>query len=222
MSGQIPCVAAYSGGKDSALALWRGVQAGYAPQALLVACRRDAGRSWFHGIPEPLLHAISEAMDIPVHLVKSDGGEAYGKAFSEALAAERAKGARCCLFGDIDLPQHRQWNEEVCARAGMDAVMPLWGEERRGLVEETLRLGFKAWLTVVDTRRVRRDLLGRLLTPELMTLIESTGADACGENGEYHSFVADGPLFRKPVAFAFGEAGQNGPYSWLPLLPAAA
>ena len=106
---------------------------------------------------------------------------------------------------------------EICAAADIDLYHPLWQESREALVKECIREGFIAHITTLDTARLSEKHLGKVLSEEEIKEIAAEGADACGENGEYHTFVSDGPLFRRPVDFAFGEPIRNGSYAALPL-----
>ena len=211
------CILSYSGGKDSILALYRAAKMGLQPMGLLTTYNTDLGRSWFHGIPDPILRAVSESLDLPVSLIRT-GGQAYRKNFVAALQRQRRQGTECCVFGDIDIEEHLEWCTDVCREAGMEAVFPLWKEPRTELVQEFIRLGFISRITVVDTARLNPCHLGKIITDAEIAAIEAEGADACGENGEYHSFVSDGPLFRNPVPFLFGEMQMRGQYAVLPLL----
>ena len=212
-------VASYSGGKDSALALYRALKAGMEPVAMITTYNTNMGRSWFHGIPSQLLQAVSDSLGIPIALIPTDGSD-YEERFREELKRlRREKGAEACVFGDIDIPAHLQWGLDICEQSGLEACFPLWQEARKDLVREFVDSGFRATITVVDTARLSERHLGMVLTPEAMVSIEAEGADVCGENGEYHTFVSDGPDFSRPVAFRFGEKQMRGQYAVLPLLP---
>jgi uncharacterized protein (TIGR00290 family) len=121
------------------------------------------------------------------------------------------------VFGDIDLEAHKDWDDERCRNAGMSSLYPLWQEERRILVYELIDSGFKAVITTVDRKRMPESFLGKTLTRELADEIAATGSDICGENGEYHSFVYDGPIFNSPVDVSFGAVLRNGDYSMVPI-----
>lgn len=212
----LPFVASYSGGKDSALAIHRAVQSGMKLQALLITYNVDRGRSWFHGIPAEVLAEVERAVGAPVRLIRTTGPE-YAAAFEAALAREKALGARACVFGDIDIQGHLDWCSERCRAAGLEACFPLWQEERLGLVKECLASGFKPIVTVVDTRRLPADFAGLPLTEELLDEMARRGADPCGENGEYHTFVPEGPIFARPVPVAVGPAQLVDGYAVAPL-----
>ncbi len=188
----------YSGGKDSVLALYRMIQAGHEPVALVSTLNPEQDRSWFHGIPRSLLEAVSDSLRIPL-VVCACRPEEYGDAFSSCLKQTRELGAEACAFGDIDIVGHRQWDEERCREAGLACELPLWQEDRAALTTEGIEAGFRAMIKLVHLEALDASFLGKTLTRELMTAIAATGADICGENGEYHTFVYDGPLFAYPI-----------------------
>lgn len=214
-------VASYSGGKDSVLAIYRAIQQGHTPVAAIITYNTDRQRSWFHGIPQSVLASVSEAFGFPIRLVTTTG-EAYAQSFRQALAQAREEGAELCVFGDIDIEAHHQWCSQQCEAVGMEAFFPLWGESRRSLVSQFVDCGFTANFTIVDTTRMSDRYLGRKLTHDIINQLEAEGVDACGENGEYHTFVSAGPLFRQPVAFTFGEKLVEGHHALLPVLPVEA
>ncbi len=210
-------IASYSGGKDSILAIYRAIKAGYEPIGLINTFNTDKERSWFHGLSESLLKRVEASLGIPIQLVRTSG-EAYSQNFEKALLEARNQGAEYCVFGDIDIEGHRVWCRERCEAVGLTAYFPLWGESREVLVLENIDLGFKAYISVLKHTLVDEKLLGKPLSRSLVESIAQGGADICGENGEYHTFVADGPLFKQPVDFSFDSKITWGEYSALPIL----
>ncbi|AZN38812.1 Dph6-related ATP pyrophosphatase [Paenibacillus albus] len=194
----------YSGGKDSSLALYRMINEGHTPVALVTTFNEEQGRSWFHGITEDLLTSVSESLDIPLIVCRSNP-ETYSAAVEEALKQTVQLGAEGCAFGDIDIEGHKEWNEQRCNNAGLSCVLPLWQEDRRALTEELIHAGFKAAIKIVQSDILDESFLGQTLTTDLVERITAAGSDPCGENGEYHTFVYDGPLFRKPIPIEFGR-----------------
>lgn len=209
-------IASYSGGKDSVLAIHRAIQSGMILQALIITYNTDRGRSWFHGIEEDILRDISESVGAPVLLIRTSGAD-YAKNFEAMLREQRALGAEACVFGDIDIEGHLEWCSERCRSAGLIPCFPLWQENRRALAEECIRSGFRPTITVVDTRRLDASFAGRPLTLETLDEMERAGIDSCGENGEYHSFVSDGPIFSRPVPVCFGPAAVMDGYAIAPV-----
>jgi uncharacterized protein (TIGR00290 family) len=109
------------------------------------------------------------------------------------------------VFGDIDIERHREWVERVAGEAGADAVLPLWHRDRRQLMDDLLAAGFEAVIVAVRAGVLSPDLLGQTIDANLVEEIVAAGADAAGENGEYHSVVVDGPIFRHDLELKIGE-----------------
>jgi uncharacterized protein (TIGR00290 family) len=215
-------VSSYSGGKDSVLALYRAVKFGGEPVSLITTYNEAAGRSWFHGVPLEILDEVSESLAVPIKVVTTGPADDYGRDFERALielknSNANLNGIDSCVFGDIDIQAHQDWCDARCVTAGIDSIFPLWNENRASLVYELIDLGFKAVITIVNTTMLSAKYLGKTLTRELAAEIAADGADICGENGEYHSFVYDGPLFATPIDVTFGEIIVNGDYSILPI-----
>lgn len=207
-------VMSYSCGKDSTLSLYRMIKAGHEPLALLITVDKKVCRSWFHGVPNHLLEEVSKSLNIPLLLVESVGDN-YKETFEEALVKAKEAGAEACVFGDIDLEAHRTWCTDRCEAVGMEAVFPLWLEDREALTHEFIDSGFTTVLKNVKLECLGEEFLGEVLTKELVEKIKATGSDACGENGEYHSFVYDGPLFAYRVPFEVGENILTETYGYL-------
>lgn len=199
-----PFVCSWSGGKDSALAFHRAVKAGLKPMALLTMFKEDGERSRSHGLRPEILAAQADALGLPLlqgHATWND----YEGVFIGKLREAKALGAEVVVFGDIDLQPHLEWEEMVCAKAGLTPHLPLWLEPRRRLVAELFQEGFKALLVAVRAGRLPMEFLGRTLDPTLVDEIEALGCDACGEEGEYHSVVVDGPGFAAPLDLVPGD-----------------
>jgi len=194
----------YSGGKDSALALYRMIQQGHTPVAMITTVNPEQDRSWFHGIQKELLLAVSESLDIPLIIGECEPDD-YTETLQACLVEAKRQGAEACVFGDIDIDEHRAYDEEICAESGLECLLPLWLNDRTALVNELLEAGFKAIIKIVDTSKLDASLLGQKLTTAIVQKIVSAGADICGENGEYHTFVSDGPIFKTAVPIELGE-----------------
>jgi uncharacterized protein (TIGR00290 family) len=137
-------------------------------------------------------------------VTRSAAWEAYTASFVEELKRMAGEGTRICVFGDIDIEDHRRWCQRVCAEAGIRALHPLWKRKRRDLVEQFLDEGFAATIVVVQRGVLDPSFLGRRLDRQLIDDFERLGVDAAGENGEYHSVVTDGPLFASPIHLRHG------------------
>lgn len=199
----------WSGGKDSCLALHRALQGGGQCRALISMLDENGARSRSHGLRPEVLIAQAQAMNLPLHTGHASW-TTYENVFIEQLQRLHDEGVTAAVFGDIDLEPHREWEEKVCDRVGLRTCLPLWKEPRRKLVDEFLSAGFKAIVVAAREDRLPPDCLGRVLDEELVAWIESHGCDACGEEGEYHSVVVDGPLFHTPLHLVPGERSQHG------------
>ena len=197
-------ILSYSAGKDSVMALHKMVAAGHEPAGLLVMVNRDLQRSWFHGADLPLLQEIARSLDIPLMLCES-GGEDYHIAMEAALKQAKAQGVEACVFGDIDIEDHRTWCRERCDAAGLQCIHPLWQRNRTENTAEILALGYRCIIKCVRNADLPRSFLGRVLDTGMVEEMKQRGIDVCGENGEYHTIVLDGPLFHFPVPYVCRE-----------------
>ena len=210
-------VASYSGGKDSVHAAYRAIKAGMEPVGLITMYNTDEQRSWFHGISESMLERAADSMSIPLFLVRTTG-EQYLERFEAALSDAKNSGAEVCVFGDIDIEGHLEWCTARCAKSGLAPCFPLLKEDRKKVVYEFVDAGFSAIIKVIDNSCLREEFLGLTLSRAVADEIGKTGADMCGENGEYHTFVYDGPLFSKPVALDVRDKINLGKYTALDVL----
>lgn len=204
-------IASYSGGKDSALAVYRAVKAGLVPVELITTYNTDMKRSWFHGITEDILQKVSASLAIPVTLIRTSGSQ-YEENFEKALRNAKNEGAEVCVFGDIDIEEHLEWCTLRCEKVGLIPYFPLLKEERKKLVYEFIDAGFSAIIKIIDTTRMTKDFLGQVLSREIVDSIEKSGADICGENGEYHTFTFDGPIFSNKIDFTIAEKIERDKY----------
>ncbi|HKE96446.1 MAG TPA: diphthine--ammonia ligase [Povalibacter sp.] len=193
-------VCSFSGGKDSCLALWRALDLGYDVRTLLVMFDESGERSRSHAIPLALIRRQAQALGRQL-VVRSASWQSYESVFIAALHELRADGHDKAIFGDIDLQAHRDWEEKVCAAADITPVLPLWQNDRRTLAHEVLAAGFRAVVVCTDSRHLGDDFCGRQYDAQFIADLPA-GVDACGENGEFHTFVYDGPCFRHPVSYA--------------------
>jgi uncharacterized protein (TIGR00290 family) len=190
----------WSGGKDSCLALYRLISKGYHCNYLFTMLNETGNNSRSHSIPPSLLAKQAMSIGIPGKTAIASWND-YENVFIEQMRIFSAEGITHGIFGDIDLEPHKLWEEKVCSAHTIAAVLPLWKSNRRTIVEEFVDAGFKAIIVVINTNMMPAHFLGREIDKKLIEELESIGVDACGENGEYHSFVYDGPLFSSPVDF---------------------
>jgi len=208
--------ASYSGGKDSTLAIYRAIKQGHEPLALITTYNTDAKRSHFHGLTKGVLESVSKSLNISLWLIKTSGEE-YLQNFEKTLQRAKEQGAEACVFGDIDIEGHLEWCTERCKNVGLEALFPMWGESRKDVVYEFIDSGFVANITIVNTKYLSDEFLGQQLTREVVDRIAAQGADICGENGEYHTFVSDGAIFNHAVDFNLGEKFMQDTYAILPV-----
>ncbi|GGI83351.1 Dph6-related ATP pyrophosphatase [Deinococcus wulumuqiensis] len=202
----------WSGGKDSALAYWHACRTGR-PLALISMLNETGERSGAHGLRPEIFEAQAAALGVPLWQGRA-GWTGYEEAFSALLRRGREAGATEVVFGDIDLAEHRAWEERVCGAAGLTVHLPLWERPRRELVEEGLRLGLRAMIVAVRDASLPADLLGRTLDAPLLGELERLGADPCGENGEYHTVLYAHPLFSAPLRLQPGATSRSGEGDW--------
>jgi uncharacterized protein (TIGR00290 family) len=210
----------WSGGKDSCLALHRATADGARARCLITAMVEHGGRSRSHGLRAGLLEAQARALGLELRLVPTSWA-GYERAMGAAFARLAGEELRDGVFGDIDLDDHRDWCRRICTAAGARALHPLWGEERRALVAELIALGYVARIVAVRDGVVDAGLLGERLTARLAGELEAAGIDACGELGEFHTVVTDGPAFAAPVRVRAGRRVLRDGCWFLDLAPAA-
>lgn len=188
----------WSGGKDSFFAALKAVEEGYTLKVLLNVLNEEGQISRSHGIPAPILQAQARSLNLPMHMIASSWKD-YEAHFTGALKTLKEQYELThAVFGDIDLEDHRLWEEKVSANAGLSAVLPLWQKNRKDLVLRMLAAGLKTIIVSCNERMGER-FIGALLTEDLVVELESLGIDPCGENGEYHTLVVDGPSFSFPL-----------------------
>lgn len=198
----------WSGGKDSANALYKVFkEKEYDVKCLLTSVCEEHERISMHGVRTILLDKQIMRIGIPLqklHIPESASMETYNNAIEKRLMRFREEGITHCVCGDIFLEDLREYREKQLAKAGLLAVFPLWKMNSRKLVHEFIDAGFKAIVTCVDERCLDKSFCGREITDEFINDLPES-VDPCGENGEYHSFVFDGPIFSEPVHFSKGE-----------------
>jgi uncharacterized protein (TIGR00290 family) len=159
-----------------------------------------------HGVREELLDAQAEALGIPlIKIYVSEGTNAeYEKKMEETLLGLKSQGIQDVIFGDIFLEDLRKYREDNLAKVGMKAVFPLWKQDTSGLIAEFLSLKFKTVLCCTNDAYMGEEWVGRLIDDKFISELPGN-VDPCGENGEYHTFCFDGPVFKAPVPVSAGE-----------------
>jgi len=218
-------VLSWSGGKDSALAAYEILKEGrHDVAALLTTVTEDYDRVSMHGVRRVLLEAQARALNLPVRqvLIPKDAGNAqYEERMASVLEDFKAQGVHAVAFGDIFLEDLRAYRENNLARLGLRGIFPLWKRETGALVKDFIRLGFKAVVVCVDTQVLDASFAGAEINGDFLARL-SAGVDPCGENGEFHSFVYDGPGWARPVPFTLGErVVRDGHFCFQDIIPAA-
>lgn len=212
----LPFFCSWSGGKDSCLAFYYAVQSGGKPYCFFTMLSEEGERSMSHAIPLRILEQQAASLEVPL-VTRAASWEDYEKIFVGQLREFKAEGVEVGVFGDIDLEEHRKWQENACAAAGMKAYLPLWGKLRQEVVAELVDLGFQAVIVAVNEEKMDRGYLGKVLDRPLIAELAGEGIDIAGENGEFHTLVADGPLFRFPVDLMVKGLKSVGQYCFLDL-----
>lgn len=201
----------WSGGKDSCLALHVAADQGTTPCALLTVFDESGERTRSHGLRRAVLEAQADRLGIPMH-TPCASWQSYEAEFVAALKGAAREGTREVVFGDIDLLEHREWEERVCEQAGMRADLPLWLEDRHAILKQVWERGIRCHIIAIDASKLPRDVLGKELTPELAREFTAKQVDACGENGEFHTVVVDAPLFSSAIPLRWGAIVARGGY----------
>ncbi|MEN9549434.1 MAG: hypothetical protein RIR12_2025 [Bacteroidota bacterium] len=194
----------WSGGKDSCFALLQAVKQGYKPEVLLNVLNEEGKISRSHGIPASILQQQSIAAGLPIHFVSSSWQQ-YQEYFTQALMElKKHYQLSHAIFGDIDLQAHRDWEEMVCYKAGLQAVLPLWKEDRKQLVLQMIDEGMQT-IIVSCNEVMGESFIGKQLNSEIISALEALQVDVCGENGEFHTLVLNCSLFNNPLAVTITE-----------------
>jgi len=224
---KLPVVMSWSGGKDSALALHELLNANqYDVVALLTSVSEEYRRISHHGVREALLEQQAEAIGIPLHVVYLPSGgsqpctnEVYEQIMGEVMATYKAQGVETVAFGDLFLEDLRAYRERNLAKAAMRGLFPLWKRDTAKLARDVIAMGFKSYLSCVEGK-VGTGFVGRPYDHDLLAALPAE-VDPCGEYGEFHTFVYDGPIFKRPVTVTVGEIVMRDGRHYADLLPGA-
>jgi uncharacterized protein (TIGR00290 family) len=195
-------VHSWSGGKDSSLALYELMKnKKWHVQYLLTTITKDYDRVSMHGIRRELMIKQAESIGIKLDVAlipKNSTNAEYEKAMEEKLISYKSKGITRVSFGDIFLEDIRQYRESRLKELNMNCIFPIWGRDTKELSKQIISLGFKAVVCTVDPRKVPKQFVGRQYDEDFLESLPE-GVDPCGEHGEFHTFVYDGPIFNKPI-----------------------
>lgn len=198
----------WSGGKDSAMALYELQRThSYEISALLTTITEDYDRVSMHGVRRILLEQQAESLGLPlekVYITKNASNNEYETKMREKLMDYQSRGVLSVVFGDIFLEELRKYREENLSKIRMKGIFPIWKRDTAELAHTFIDLGFKAVITCVDSNVLNKRFVGRIYDKQFLRELPSS-VDPCGENGEFHSFVYDGPIFRERIVFTMGD-----------------
>ncbi len=219
LTGQ-PFFCSWSGGKDSCLALYHAIRLGGKPQCLLTMLDETGGKSRSHGLSRELIEQQADRIGLPV-VFRSATWDGYEQEFLAALRDMKTNNIHDGVFGDIDVEAHLTWVRRVCAAENVVPHHPLWHQERRQLLDEFIRLDFKATIVVVNENQLDGAFVGREIDRQTVADLTAAGVDPSGELGEYHTVVTGGPIFRSELRLREKRRISNDGYRFLELEAAA-
>ena len=217
-------VLAWSGGKDSAMALHALLTSSqYNVVSLLTTISEQYERISHHGVRVELLEQQAAALGIRLHKLylhqtNCDIAD-YEAAMKKVMLEHKEKDVLTVAFGDVFLQDLREYREHNLAKVGMKGIFPIWHRDTTEIVQTFIDLGFRAYLTCVDGEKLGKEFAGRPIDADLIRDLPD-GVDPCGENGEFHSYVYDGPIFQRPVGVSVGEVVLRDVRYFADLIPA--
>ena len=198
----------WSSGKDSALALYKILRnPDYTIECLLTSVNQQYQRISMHGVRVELLEAQSNSIGLPLKIMQipeMPTMEVYENVMSETLQEFKKQGITHSVFGDIFLEDLRKYRENQLAQIGFEGIFPVWKIPTPDLIQEFISLGFKTIVVCVNERYLDKSFVGRIIDQDFINDLPEN-VDVCGENGEFHTFTFDGPLFSNPINFEIGE-----------------
>jgi diphthine-ammonia ligase len=211
--------ASWSGGKDCCLALYRAKKAGIDIRFLVNMVTENGVRSCSHGIRASVIKKQAGALGISI-VQKPTTTDTYEKVFVDTLKELKNKGVTDGVFGDIDFNPHREWNERVCGGAGIKLHLPLWLEDQNVLMEEFISAGFKSVVVAVKADLLGKEFLGRTVDKQFIADLAKLGKGItpCGEAGEFHTLVVDGPIFQKQLGIVESKKVSRGEHHFQEIL----
>jgi uncharacterized protein (TIGR00290 family) len=196
---QSKVIVSWSGGKDSCLACYKAMLEGHKVVYLVNTISEEYKRVRFHGTKDKLIQTQANAIGIPI-FQKTTDGDNYESDFKEGVRnLISGKDIPSMVFGDIHLQSGLEWVEKVCKELGIKAIEPLWKIPTKEILLEFIDSGFEAYVTSCQAKLLSREFVGRKLDKKFLEDVSKLGIDVCGENGEYHTLVTDGPIFKKKL-----------------------
>lgn len=210
----------WSSGKDSAYALHE-AKRHFEIVGLVTTVTTVHARVSIHGVREELLEQQAAAIGLPLHRIGIPApcpNQVYEDSLLAVLSAARGDGVTHVVFGDLFLADIRAYREKLLARIGLSCVFPLWERDTTTLARDMIASGLRATLTCVDLAKLDARFAGRAFDAALLAELPA-GIDPCGENGEFHTFVTDGPMFAAPITVSRGEVVQRDGFAFADLVP---
>ena len=206
-------LASWSGGKDGCFACYEAMRQGYQVTYLVNFITQGHRRVSFHGTDTKLIQLQSQAIGIPL-LQKETTWNRYEQEFKEAVRSLVPKGIKGMVFGDIYLQEHLDWVERVCGDIGIEAVLPLWGRNTKEIVSDFIDSGFEAIIVSAKSKLIGQEWMGRNVDRDFISYLSERNIDPCGENGEYHTLVVNGPIFKSRIEIEQSKVVQRNSH-WL-------
>jgi diphthine-ammonia ligase len=191
-------ISSWSGGKDSCFACYLALGEGYKISHLVNFISQEFKRVSFHGTEARLIRLQSQAIDIPL-LQKATTWDGYEQEFKEGVRSLLPQGIKGMVFGDIYLQEHRDWVERVCGELGIEAILPLWNKDTEKIFTDFVDAGFEAIIVSAKAELMDEEWIGRRVDRKFLEYLKARNIDPCGENGEYHTLVVNGPLFNQRI-----------------------
>lgn len=201
-------LASWSGGKDGCFACYEAIRQGYKVSHLVNFIAQESQRVRFHGTKAKLIQLQSQALGIPL-LQKETTWGGYEQEFKKAVRSLVPNGIEGMVFGDIYLQEHRDWVERVCGEIGIEAVEPLWGRKTEKVVSDFIDAGFEAIVVSAKSELIDKKWIGHRVDKDFVNYLIDSGIDPCGESGEYHTVVVNGPIFRNRIEITQGSIYQR-------------
>lgn len=208
-------ISLWSGGKDSCFACYKAMLSGCQVISLFNFTQTNGEKSISHGLPAKIILQQAEQTGISI-LQKTMPIKNYREEFKALIDVwKRKERIEGIVFGDIYLEEHKNWIDKVCEESEIKALFPIWRKDTPNLIQEILDSGFKSIVVSVRKDVLGKEWLGRQVDKEFISDLNKAGnIDPCGEKGEYHTFVYDGPIFQRPVKFNLGEGMTEGDKYW--------
>jgi uncharacterized protein (TIGR00290 family) len=217
-----PVVVSWSGGKDGCVALHEILESGeYRVESLLTTVTEGYERVSMHGVRRGLLEKQAASLGLPLREVvipKSASNEIYEARMGEALSEFRARDVEAVVFGDLFLEDIREYRESQLAKAGMRGIFPVWGRDTSAFARDFIGRGFRAVVVCLDPGKLDETFAGREFDESFLENLPSD-VDPCGENGEFHTFVYEAPIFEKRIEFDIGETVERDGFVFTDLIP---